>query len=875
MQRLFGERVPQIQALASSASPPASAELLPWIRKNEIGGDAVIETPFGRRQAIYCDYTASGRAIRPIEDYIGDNVLPLYGNTHSTVTVTSEQTTLLVHDARQEIRSMTGAGDGDSVIFTGTGTTAAVELLIHLMQPEKLVVINFIHEHHSNLLPWRSIAKACYSVKEAVDGRANIGDLVHVLEKSRKAYPDCQILAAFSACSNITGICQDVQKITATAKRYKAIVVWDYASAAPYVDINVNGTQPLDAVFFSGHKFVGGVSTPGVLVVKKSLIRATKPKRIGGGTVFFVTPTAEWYLKDAENREEGGTPDSVGIIRLALAVKLKRAIGEQAIIAREAHKSQRFLEGLQKCDNVVLLGAPTVRNRLAVFSFLVKDPISGLFFHHNYITALLNDLFGIQSRAGCMCAGPYAQFLMGIDERLAAQYLASLRETEGLDRTHLRRVGEHSCQEVLRPGFTRMSIPYFWSDEQVDHLVDCIRFVSERAADFIHLYQINCESAKWHHDKQRTFHARKLDYVSFTKHGMVVEEKKRDTSDPVLPEKSIEEAKQLADESLEALKKTVVPDGRFAIDERHAHLRWFVLPIEVTERAMGKSVDYPNLPFVPRKYPGIVSEMNGELGTNLQTSSNEQINGDSIAAKRDTEPGFREDTGDWEIIDKHFKDNCVPCSSDVAQCSPDSAERGNERWGGLGTDEDPEEAKDSDEHKRVTKLIHGLDMIKKMCIFSAWSKRGQIVVGVVMVICLILTAVPTFNGKMLGWDCTKDIKNCEDSTNHEGYLKTVAIFMCLALLFEIIALAWNVFTFCACYCKKYLTRPLVILSLIATIMLLIAVIIYGVNKDSTKKLENKDKGQYGYSFWLSICALVLAAADTVIAALVCLGKRRL
>ncbi|VDM84525.1 unnamed protein product [Strongylus vulgaris] len=86
---------------------------------------------------------------------------------------------------------------------------------------------------------------------------------------------------------------------------YKAIAVWDYASAAPYIDINVNGTQPVDAVFFSGHKFIGGVSTP-----------------------------------DAEYREEGGTPDSVGIIRLALAVKLKRAVGERAIIALEKHKTK-------------------------------------------------------------------------------------------------------------------------------------------------------------------------------------------------------------------------------------------------------------------------------------------------------------------------------------------------------------------------------------------------------------------------------------------------------------------------------------------------------------------------------------------------------
>ncbi|KIH43839.1 hypothetical protein ANCDUO_26149, partial [Ancylostoma duodenale] len=184
------------------------------------------------------------------------------------------------------------------------------------------VVIHSIHEHHSNLLPWRSVAEACYCVKEAEDGTVDMDDLLRVLEEARTAHPHSQLLVAFTACSNITGVCMDVQKITAIVKRYDALIVWDYASAAPYVKVDVNGSQPVDAIFFSGHKFVGGVSSPGVLVVKKSLIRTTNPKRIGGGTV---SHTGEWYLKDAEYREEGGTPDSVGIIRLALAVKLKRA----------------------------------------------------------------------------------------------------------------------------------------------------------------------------------------------------------------------------------------------------------------------------------------------------------------------------------------------------------------------------------------------------------------------------------------------------------------------------------------------------------------------------------------------------------------------
>ncbi|KAJ1370590.1 hypothetical protein KIN20_032351 [Parelaphostrongylus tenuis] len=741
LHRVFGERIPAIETddpekrLASGNTD----DLLAWIRENEIGSNVVIETPFGRRYAIYCDYTASARAIRPIEDYILENVLPLYGNTHSSVTVSSEQTTLFVHEARQEIRSMTGAGDGDDVIFTGSGSTAAVELLIHLMQPEKLVVITSIHEHHSNLLPWRTVSEATYLVRESRDGGIDLDDLVRVLNEARTTHPQSQLLAAFTACSNITGICMDVPQVTSILKRHNALSVWDYASSAPYVKIEVNGAHPIDAVFFSGHKFIGAVSTPGVLVVKKSLIKATAPKRIGGGTVFFVSRKDEWYLKDAEYREEGGTPDSVGIIRLALAVKLKRAVGEAAIAAQEMQKTELLFKGLKDCCNLIMLGAPITTGRLAVLSFLIKDPVSRLFFHHNYISALLNDLFGIQSRAGCMCAGPYAQHLMGIDEELAEQYFTALKESDGLDRTHLRRVGEYSSNELLRPGFTRISVPYFWTDRQVDHLVECIRFVAERAADFIHLYQLNCESAEWHHQKQRTFHARKwLGHVTFTRNGMVLEERKRDTSEPVPLTSSIIEAHRLADESLAVMKKAAVPDGRLAIDHRYSHLRWFVLPIEIIERSRGVNISYPVPPFQPLVYAAEADLFEKSLnGSQVISCTVATKSGDDEATVID---GVEDDIGTEE------EENLFSAGKQCLSCDlggNDSSGRvKGEMEEDIATDDETESSKVLDNwdkrvivrsrelsraeemkipwyapplemYKRVCEAIHGLDMIKE------------------------------------------------------------------------------------------------------------------------------------------------------------------
>lgn len=216
-----------------------------------------------------------------------------------------------------------------------------------------------------------------------------------------------------------------------------------------------------------------------------------------------VTETKEWYLKEVEHREEGGTADAVGAVRLAMAVKMKRSVGEERIKSLERDISNHAVQAFKNIKNLVLLGAPTTENRIPVFSFLIRDSTSQLFFHHNYISVLLNDLFGIQTRAGCMCAGPYAQKLLGMNEQvgwkligviaihycfqLAERYAEAIRESGELDRTHLRRQAEYSEQEFLRPGFTRISFPYYFTKEQIGDIISAIRFVADHAADFLHL----------------------------------------------------------------------------------------------------------------------------------------------------------------------------------------------------------------------------------------------------------------------------------------------------------------------------------------------------------------------------------------------------
>ena len=262
-----------------------------------------------------------------------------------------------------------------------------------------------------------------------------------------------------------------------------------------------SGVAHKDAIYFSMHKFVGGVQTPGILVVKKSLLQNHIPNGAGGGTVFFVDREDHLYLRDAEMREEGGTPAIVESIRAGIVLKLKENVTSEWIMEREKKLVQLAYSKWGSIPELTLLGS-TKAPRLAVFSFMIRDLVSGYYLHHNFVCALLNDMYGIQARGGCACAGPYAQDLLGIDETLSHRYQEILVEDNRLDRTHLRRKEEHSCYEILRPGFARLNLPYFASDSEVDFIINAVIAVAKNGWTMLPYYQMNAETGEWHHHTQ-------------------------------------------------------------------------------------------------------------------------------------------------------------------------------------------------------------------------------------------------------------------------------------------------------------------------------------------------------------------------------------
>lgn len=153
---------------------------------------------------------------------------------------------------------------------------------------------------------------------------------------------------------------------------------------------------------------------------------------------------------------------------------------------------------MSQIKNLILLGSPKLE-RLALFSFLIKNEQTGYYLHSNFVTALLNDLFGIQTRSGCACAGPYSQYLLGIDYELAKSFEETLVQDDRLDRNHLRIKHDTSSAEILRPGFVRFSIGFFFDEEKIDFILNCIKFVCENGWKFLPFYSFNLETGEWRH----------------------------------------------------------------------------------------------------------------------------------------------------------------------------------------------------------------------------------------------------------------------------------------------------------------------------------------------------------------------------------------
>jgi selenocysteine lyase/cysteine desulfurase len=494
-----------------------------FVRESIIGRGAALDTPFGRRRLTYADHTASGRGVTFIEDHVRA-ALELYGNTHTEDDATGTVTTERLREAEATIKRLVNAGPEHKIVTVGSGTTAAVHTLQQILgiyippagrdffrkllaeclgrdrwdtlsarlAEARPVVFVGPYEHHSNEVSWRECFAEVVEIELTPDGLLDLGDLE--TKVSLPGYEGRRKIGAFSAASNVTGVKTPVYEVARILHRHGALAFFDFAAIAPYepIDMRRDPEACFDALYFSPHKFLGGPGSSGVLIFHQRIYRADLPPTVGaGGTVDFVNFDGQAYSTDIEVREKPGTPGILQTMRAALAMELKEKLDPARIAAREGVLVRRVHALLGAHPAIDLMGDVGPEHRLPIFSFNIRVGPSWL--HPRFVTRLLNDLFGIQSRAGCSCAAPYGHRILHIDGRKSSELRRSIMGGN---------IG-------VKPGWVRLNFHFLLEDDEVDFICRAILFVAERGKQFLPLYRFDMHSGAWehttHHDASAPF----------------------------------------------------------------------------------------------------------------------------------------------------------------------------------------------------------------------------------------------------------------------------------------------------------------------------------------------------------------------------------
>lgn len=484
--------------MTNSTKETALEQYFQQFRKNIIGIEQEFESPFGRKKIIYTDWTASGRLYRPIEEKLMNAFGPFVANTHTETTVSGTAMTKAYHHARNIIKQHVNANQNDVLITDGTGMTGVVnkfQRILGIKVPENLkdfvaipaekkpVVFISHMEHHSNQTSWLETIADVEVIPSTEDGLFSLENLKVLLEKYKERTLK---IASITSCSNVTGIRTPYHEAAKMMHQHNGVCFVDFACSGPYVSINMHPEDEeayLDAIFFSPHKFLGGPGTSGVLVFNKKLYNNMVPDCPGGGTVSWTNPWGEHkYIDNIEDREDGGTPGFLQVIKTALAIQLKDEMGIDNILKREHEIVEYVFDSLQNVSNIKIL-AGQHQERLGVISFFIDD------LHFNLGVKLLNDRFGIQTRGGCSCAGTYGHFLLHVDQE-----------------TSHKLVNEISLGDLIRkPGWIRMSIHPTTTSAEIEYVCNAIKSLAENHKEWALEYRYDSETNEFIHQQATLF----------------------------------------------------------------------------------------------------------------------------------------------------------------------------------------------------------------------------------------------------------------------------------------------------------------------------------------------------------------------------------
>lgn len=457
------------------------------VRKGIIGINHSFQSPFGKKKLLYADWTASGRMYQPIENYMMEEVYPYVANTHTETTYTGCYMTNLYHDCLLAIKKHVNANEHDSIVTCNSGMTGVINKFqrmlgyklhesfknkIDIPEQERPIVFITHMEHHSNHTTWLETICDVAIIPAGKNGGVDIEAFKELIEKYSNRNTK---IASVTSCSNVTGIYTPYYEIAEIIHQHNGFCFVDFACSAPYVDIDMhpaNKHQYLDAVMFSPHKFLGGPGTSGVLVFKNELYKNLVPDHPGGGTVVWTSPYEEHqYVSNIEAREDGGTPAFLQAIRIAKAIELKEYMTTERIQKREHLLLKRIWDKLDILDGVKIL-ENNIPNRQAILSLQFTD------IYHEVVVRALNDIFGIQTRGGCSCAGTYGHYLNDIDYTKSVALRCEIEKGNNL----------------AKPGWVRISLHPTMTEEEVDYIANAVEYIVAHSQLINDLYLLDGNS---------------------------------------------------------------------------------------------------------------------------------------------------------------------------------------------------------------------------------------------------------------------------------------------------------------------------------------------------------------------------------------------
>jgi cysteine desulfurase/selenocysteine lyase len=405
-----------------------------------------------QRTYINLDNAASTPAMLAVRHTV-DDFLIYYSSVHRGTGFKSQISTLAYEQARQTVLRFVGANPDEYVCIFGKNTTEAVNKLARrcLITPQRNIVLISLMEHHSNDLPWRNVAEVV-RVRVNPDGSLDEADFDLKLEK----YASRLALVAVSGASNVTGMISPIYRLAEKVHAAGVQIAVDCAQLAPHRSINMGTLDDpahLDYVMLSGHKMYAPFGT-GALIGRRDTFAHGEPDMRGGGEIEIVTVNQVVWSEPPE-RDEAGSPNTVGAIALAAAIRQLEKVGMDNVARHEASLTEYTLRGLRKIKGIHLYGNPDpagAAGRLGVIPIEV-DGMS-----HFLAASILGYEFGIGVRHGCFCAHPYLLNLMGVSDDDAG------RVREDMLRKDRRQV----------PGLVRISFGLYNEVEEIDALLEAL-----------------------------------------------------------------------------------------------------------------------------------------------------------------------------------------------------------------------------------------------------------------------------------------------------------------------------------------------------------------------------------------------------------------